>query len=51
MANQTAEARKSCLIDTLINHGIYKKNNVHLFQLTLLELEDEYANIFGKSAE
>ena len=34
--------KKKFLIDQLISRGIYKKNNIHLYELRLRELEEEY---------
>ncbi|MGF3102840.1 Fur-regulated basic protein FbpA [Rossellomorea sp. DUT-2] len=34
--------RRNELINKLIVHNIFKKGNKQLFELTLLELEDEY---------
>ncbi|MCM3600861.1 Fur-regulated basic protein FbpA [Robertmurraya korlensis] len=36
------EKRKNYLINYLIKAGIYKKNEQHLFELTLTDLELEY---------
>ena len=36
------EKRKNFLINQLINRGIYKKNDTHLFELILSDLEEEY---------
>jgi hypothetical protein len=45
--NQLREAvfrRKEKLIKKLIAQGVYKKNNKHLYELTLSEIESEYEN-------
>ncbi|WP_453993474.1 Fur-regulated basic protein FbpA [Bacillus nitroreducens] len=42
------QSKKEEMINTLIQHGIYKKNNKQLYELTLGELEDEY-KIFLKT--
>jgi len=34
--------RKQYLIEELLKKGIYKKENHHLFELTLSDLEKEY---------
>ncbi|WP_338470906.1 Fur-regulated basic protein FbpA [Niallia sp. XMNu-256] len=39
------EKEKSLLIDKLIRRGIYKKDNTHLFELSLSDLEKEYNKI------
>lgn len=43
------EKKKHFLIDKLISRGIYKKNNTHLFELSLTDLEEEYHNIRFKN--
>jgi hypothetical protein len=37
--------KKQNLINKLIKSGIYKKNDKHLYELTLSELENEYKYI------
>jgi len=39
------QLKKKNLINKLIKLGIYKKNNKHLYELTLSELEIEYKNM------
>ncbi|MEH7119937.1 Fur-regulated basic protein FbpA [Neobacillus vireti] len=39
------QLKKKNLINKLIKLGIYKKNNKHLYELTLSELEKEYKNM------
>lgn len=39
------EKKKDLLIGKLICRGIYKKNNTHLFELSLSDLEEEYYKI------
>lgn len=41
------QMKKKDLINKLIKMGIFKKNNKHLYELTLSELEEEY-NIYGR---
>lgn len=36
------EKRKHFLINKLIGLGFFKKDGIHLFELTLTELEEEY---------
>jgi hypothetical protein len=36
--------RKEKLIKRLITRGVYKKNDKHLYELTLSEIESEYEN-------
>ncbi|TDL83229.1 Fur-regulated basic protein FbpA [Peribacillus frigoritolerans] len=43
---QAIEKRKSYLIRKLLSNGIYKKNELHLFELTLTELEEEFRRTF-----
>ncbi|MQR94479.1 Fur-regulated basic protein FbpA [Fictibacillus phosphorivorans] len=45
LIRQAIEERKKHLINTLLSKGIYKKNDQHLFQLTLSELEFEFRQI------
>ncbi|MCM3653239.1 Fur-regulated basic protein FbpA [Metabacillus litoralis] len=45
--NQLREAifrRKEKLIKKLITRGVYKKDDKHLYELTLSEIESEYEN-------
>ncbi|MDQ0246706.1 hypothetical protein J2S09_004310 [Bacillus fengqiuensis] len=42
---EAIEKRKSFLINQLVNRGVYKKNDTHLFELTLSDLEEEYNKI------
>ncbi|MFT8321493.1 MAG: Fur-regulated basic protein FbpA [Bacillus sp. (in: firmicutes)] len=37
--------QKDILIEKLLDHGIYKKESLHLFELTVIELEEEYNKI------
>lgn len=39
------QLQKQNLINRLIKSGIYKKNDKHLYELTLSELENEYKYI------
>lgn len=39
------EKKRDFLINKLINEGVYKKNDIHLFELTLTDLEKEYNKI------
>ncbi|MEK4630987.1 MULTISPECIES: Fur-regulated basic protein FbpA [Bacillus] len=41
----SVEGRKKHLIHLLINNGIYKKSERHLYELSLGELESEYKYI------
>lgn len=36
------QLKRQKLINKLIQYGIYKQNNKHLYELTLSELEEEY---------
>lgn len=42
---QSLEEKRDILIEKLINFGIFKKNEMHLFELSVTELEDEYMRI------
>lgn len=39
------ETKRNFLINKLINEGIYKKNDIHLFEWTLIDLEEEYRKL------
>ncbi|WP_462413647.1 Fur-regulated basic protein FbpA [Neobacillus sp. Marseille-QA0830] len=39
--------RRQFLMEQLVQSGVYKKNNKHLYEWTLSELEDEYAYIYA----
>ncbi|MFI8493114.1 Fur-regulated basic protein FbpA [Peribacillus butanolivorans] len=43
--------KKVFLINKLIKEGIYKKNNTHLFEMTLSDLQEEYNKISDKKNE
>ncbi|TDL80412.1 Fur-regulated basic protein FbpA [Peribacillus frigoritolerans] len=45
MIRQAIEKRKKHLISKLLSNGIYKKNDLHLFELTLTELEEEFKRV------
>ncbi len=45
------EKKRNFLINKLISRGIYKKNGVHLFELTLSDLEEEYNKIGNNKGE
>ncbi|RFB09482.1 Fur-regulated basic protein FbpA [Bacillus sp. HNG] len=47
------QSKKKDLINKLIKQGIYKKNDKHLYELTLSELEKEYElyNLLSTSKE
>ncbi|MFP3727601.1 Fur-regulated basic protein FbpA [Priestia filamentosa] len=36
------ELQKTLVINSLLDLGIYKKRNKHLYELTLIELEEYY---------
>lgn len=40
--------KKVFLINKLIEEGVYKKNNTHLFEMTLSDLQEEYNKISDK---
>lgn len=37
-----AQQKRQYLIDELLKIGVFKKNNKHLYEWTLCDLEDEY---------
>ncbi|WP_404330170.1 Fur-regulated basic protein FbpA [Mesobacillus maritimus] len=39
------QVKREKLINKMIQSGIYKKNNKHLYELTLTDLEEEYKNM------
>ena len=43
--------KRQFLINELIKNGIYKKNNKHLYEWTMSELEKEYLYIESNGAE
>ncbi|MFB5196691.1 Fur-regulated basic protein FbpA [Bacillus sp. AFS073361] len=47
----SAHQKRQYLINELIRFGIYKKNNKHLYEWTLSELETEYQNIDASELE
>ncbi len=42
LQQEALERKKNFLIERLIRRGIYKKDNIHLFELSLSDLENEY---------
>lgn len=42
------QSKKKDLINKLIKQGIYKKNEKHLYELSLSELENEYKLIYDR---
>ncbi|MCQ6282893.1 Fur-regulated basic protein FbpA [Bacillus sp. EB600] len=44
----TVQLKRQKIINKLIKSGIYKKNNNHLYELTLSDLEKEYRYIEKK---
>jgi hypothetical protein len=44
---QAVENRKLELINKLIAFGVYKKDELHLFELSLTDLEYEFSNFIG----
>jgi hypothetical protein len=39
------QQKRKYLIDELIKSGIFKKNNKHLYEMTLSDLEEEYKDV------
>lgn len=46
MKQKIVENRRNILIDKLISFHVYKKEDKHLYQLSLIELENEFSNFF-----
>lgn len=46
---KAVEYRRKMLIDKLIAFHVYKKDDKHLFELTLSELENDYRKFLSKS--
>ncbi len=42
---KAVQIKKEKLINKMIQSGIYKKNNKHLYELTLSDLEAEYRDM------
>ncbi|MDQ1005232.1 hypothetical protein QFZ28_005810 [Neobacillus niacini] len=53
MLREAIQIRKEFLINQLLSIGVYKKENVQLYQLCLSDLEREYRlfNEMGKTSE
>ncbi|MRX73275.1 Fur-regulated basic protein FbpA [Bacillus lacus] len=47
LIRRAIEIRREELIRMLLDHGVFKKNDLHLFQLTLTELEEEFRQILS----
>ncbi|MBT2655774.1 Fur-regulated basic protein FbpA [Bacillus sp. ISL-18] len=45
LLNNVGQYKKQYLIKRLIQSGIFKKNNKHLYEWTLTELEEEYFSL------
>jgi hypothetical protein len=43
----TGMNKKELLIQELLSLGIFKKGELHLFELSIRELEEEYAKLMG----
>ncbi|MEK5444486.1 MULTISPECIES: Fur-regulated basic protein FbpA [unclassified Fredinandcohnia] len=48
LLRKASQSKKKVLINKLIKQGIYKKNEKHLYELTLRELENEYKLIYDR---
>ncbi|WP_057913781.1 Fur-regulated basic protein FbpA [Peribacillus muralis] len=46
---QAIETKRNFLINKLINTGVYQKHDIHLFEWTLTDLEEEYMKIQNKA--
>ncbi|TWD96390.1 Fur-regulated basic protein A [Neobacillus bataviensis] len=42
LLRKAVQTKRQFLINKLIQSGVYKKNNKHLYEWTLTELEQEY---------
>jgi len=47
LLQHAVQSKKKDLINKLIKLGIYKKNDKHLYELTLSELENEYKLVYN----
>ncbi|MEH7094376.1 Fur-regulated basic protein FbpA [Neobacillus vireti] len=45
LLQEAVHDKRQILIDHLIQSGVYKIKNKHLYEMTLSELEKEYVNI------
>ncbi|MDR4946957.1 Fur-regulated basic protein FbpA [Neobacillus cucumis] len=45
LLHEAVQEQRQILIDELIKSGVFKIKNKHLYEMTLSELEREYANI------
>lgn len=43
--------RRQFLMDQLVQSGVYKKNNKHLYEWTLSDLEEEYNYVYTNNLE
>ena len=50
LLRKTIESKRNYLINKLINAGIYKKKDSHLFELTLTDLEEEYKKMIKQGS-
>jgi hypothetical protein len=48
---KSVQQTRQLLINELISSGIYKKNNKHLYELTLSELETEKWKLISNNCE
>ena len=48
LQRSVVQSKKKELINELIKQGIYKKNEKHLYELSLRELENEYKLIYER---
>jgi hypothetical protein len=51
LLRKAAEEKRNFLINKLISRGAYKKNDTHLFELTLSDLEEEYNKMRNNKKE
>ncbi|MEH7413826.1 Fur-regulated basic protein FbpA [Neobacillus drentensis] len=51
LLRKAVQTKRQFLINKLIQSGIYKKNNKHLYEWTLSELEQEFNEIKSENAK
>ncbi|KAB7671247.1 Fur-regulated basic protein FbpA [Bacillus sp. B1-b2] len=49
--SNAVEVRKAFIIDQLLQVGIFKKDNIQLYELSLSELENEYFTYIRRSRQ
>ncbi|WP_160725980.1 Fur-regulated basic protein FbpA [Bacillus sp. USDA818B3_A] len=49
LLRKAVQKKRQFLINQLIQSGVYKKNNKHLYEWTLTELEREYNEVISEN--